>query len=110
MSQKKQRPDVPGRTSEPQLINNKTKKHFRFSLYGDGDKASVSAKKNAYVKFDSEIPMIHGSVATDPADAEGQVAALVGDLLLPYDRVVLAYVLALAAHYAVILYDLVLYK
>jgi hypothetical protein len=39
MSSKQQLPDVPGRTSEPQLINNKTKKHFRFSLYGDGDKA-----------------------------------------------------------------------
>ena len=39
MKPKKQRPGVPAKTSEPQLINTKTKKHFRFSLYGDGDKA-----------------------------------------------------------------------
>lgn len=35
---------------------------------GDGDQADTSAQKNAYVEFDSAIPMIHGSVATDPAD------------------------------------------
>lgn len=36
---------------------------------GDGDNASVSAKENAYIKFDSAHPMIHGSVATDAADS-----------------------------------------
>jgi len=35
---------------------------------GDGDKASVSAKKNAYIEFDSALPMIHGDTATDAAD------------------------------------------
>ena len=40
---------------------------------GDGSNASVSAKKNAHIRFDSEIPMIHGAVESDPADARKQV-------------------------------------
>ncbi len=36
---------------------------------GEGDKATVSAEKNAYVKMDSALPMVHGTTATDPADA-----------------------------------------
>lgn len=40
---------------------------------GDGLKASVSAKTNSYIEFVSELPMIHGSTATDPADSYKQV-------------------------------------
>ena len=35
---------------------------------GDGDKAVASAQKNAYVEFNSAIPMIHGATATSAAD------------------------------------------
>lgn len=40
---------------------------------GDGDDAETSAQKNAYVEFDSAFPLIHGAVATDPADAYKRV-------------------------------------
>lgn len=40
---------------------------------GDGINAAVAAKKNAYVEFDSALPMIHGAVETDPADAYKKV-------------------------------------
>lgn len=40
---------------------------------GDGDKASVSAKKNAYIKLNSALSLVHGSAATDPADAYKQI-------------------------------------
>ncbi len=40
---------------------------------GDGDKASVAAKENANVTFNSALPMIHGATATDEADAYKQV-------------------------------------
>ena len=35
---------------------------------GDGDKADASAQKNAYIEFDSALPLIHGAAPTDPAD------------------------------------------
>jgi hypothetical protein len=40
---------------------------------GDGVKAAISAKKNAYIEFDAELPLVHGSTATDPADAYKKV-------------------------------------
>ena len=40
---------------------------------GDGIKAAISAKKNAYIEFDSALTLVHGTVATDPADAYKQV-------------------------------------
>lgn len=40
---------------------------------GDGLSATVAAKENAYVAFDSALPMIHGDTATDPADAYKKV-------------------------------------
>jgi hypothetical protein len=35
---------------------------------GDGINAATAAEKNAHIKFDSALPMIHGDTATDPAD------------------------------------------
>lgn len=40
---------------------------------GNGDKADTSAEKNANIEFDSAVSMIHGTTATDPADAYKQV-------------------------------------
>jgi len=46
---------------------------WKINPIGDGDKADVSAKKNAYIEFDSQIPLIHGAVANDPADSYKKV-------------------------------------
>lgn len=40
---------------------------------GSGLSAETSAQENAYVEFDSALPMIHGTTATDPADAYKKV-------------------------------------
>ena len=40
---------------------------------GNGDKADTSAEKNAFIEFDSAIPLIHGAAATDPSDLYKQV-------------------------------------
>ncbi len=42
---------------------------WNVNTLGEGDKASSVAKKNAYIEFDSALPMIHGSAAEDPADS-----------------------------------------
>jgi hypothetical protein len=40
---------------------------------GDGNSASVSAKKNAYIELDAALPLIHGETATSAADEYKQI-------------------------------------